>query len=361
MYGMAIKNVDVGFSDFSDLLVYFLILMSFIVGGCLYKSGFSYWSLSKLLELVTYFNFTLVTIQFLSPHIVDGKLVEFLISLYAPLDTVNKYYWRGTGTLGQAGQFGLAMVFVYSFFLSQYFVWKKIKPLIICLLIFISIVMSGTKAAIIECFIATVFIYIFTSKNNRMLSFKFVAVTSLIFSMLYIVPKSFEYFNYLSKSDGVKLSLVRDDPLSGMHHRNKTKLAAIDLVANESILFGFGPAKKYFEELGTLNDGILNLRNPDSSFSLIIIRYGFVGIFLSISFYGYLFYRSCSMFRKYRKFNEEISSLSMTFSSCLFSYFFAYWMDPILNMTSYIIWFYVCLGFLFAFNQGFKNKCRSQY
>lgn len=361
IYGLTAKGVDVKFTDFSDILIYVLILFSFLIGIVLYKSGCGYWFLNKLFEIVVLFNFTITSIQFVSPHILDGNVIEFIISLYAPLDAVNKYYWRGTGTLGQAGQFGLAMVFMYAFFLAQYYTWKKVRPLIFCMVIFISIIISGTKAAVIECTIISFFSYVLSSINNKNLSVKLLKSALLISLIIFCLPKAFDSLNYLSKNDGVKLSLVRDDPLSGMHHRNKTKLAALDLVSRESILFGFGPAKNYFDSLGTLDDGVLNLRNPDSSFSLIIIRYGFVGLILSFLFYCYMYFYSFSLFVKYRLKNKKISSLSLTYFSCLFAYFIAYWMDPILNMTSYIIWFYVGLGVLFSYSREYQYRCRNLF
>lgn len=148
-----------------------------------------------------------------------------------------------------------------------------------------------------------------------------------------------------SKVGGLNFSILRKNSLSGLQHRNVSKMAALNHSLKTSFLIGTGAAKKYYDllpSINSINGGVLNLRNPDSSFSVIILRYGIVGLIL---YFIFLLLLLVNVYRIYKNTqNRSIKIMAIGLLGTLGAYFIQFWVDPLFNMVSYTMWFFVSYG-----------------
>jgi len=351
IYGLLFLSVDVVFADATDLFFNIFIIGMVFLGYALSKK----WNRTFLRDYIVIFgallfvNLFFVLIKWLSPLLSNTESIEFLISLYAPDDVINISYWRPTGTIGQAGQFGLAMVFLFSFFLAQSHFERRRKFIVLSLVAFLLVVISGSKTSTAVClfiFLSYLILLLFLSPNVDILTVRLLKLFASISVIPLFVFIGFMFLSEMKISEGVSFLLFREEPFSTMEFRNRLRAAAFSEVSR-SPLFGFGPAKTYFENKVVDSASDLTLRHPDSSMTLMLVRYGIVGLLVWVT---WIFYMAWIAFRCFRDINlGHARILGLGVFLTLVGYIFAIFWDPIFNSTTYSTWFFFTFGSILYF------------
>lgn len=343
-------NFPASFSDFSDVFIIIAIVVYFLLGSILARYGYTLGFFVSVLSYVLFLNLFVLVFEFLSPVFIGGPFVEFVITTYSYSPVSGVDYWRGTGTVGQGNQLGLALIFLYCFFLAIVFVSQSnIKESIFKLfLVVLCIFLSGTKAAIIEMIVATFVLYLLLGRSELSKKIINLAIWAVVSFLIMLVL--YHYLNSLYVRGNELLVVARSDPFSGVYLRVQNWCEALRQI-NTSPFFGLGVSKSFFDSLGTVADSFISLRHPDSSFAYIVSRYGLFGLLFVYCSYFYLGYK---LYRRGRRFigkNKTKYLLSSALLSVVIIYMLAFFMDPIFNNFTYTAWFFMLLGYTFEQNE----------
>lgn len=186
-------------------------------------------------------------------------------------------YWRFVGLAGQPGQAGLHAL------LSLICTLLYIKPntsnkviFFLCMLIITNLLFASSRIAIL--FVLLFFVLYVCLSGSRKVKYYFLITllaAPFIFSLFVLPNLTQDYID------------TRITNLNTGGYRFALLAASIEYAA-QTFPFGLGSQKEYLMNYGDLGiDLDITLRNPDGYFSVVLIRYGFIGISLFICFFLY--------------------------------------------------------------------------
>jgi hypothetical protein len=221
----------------------------------------------------TIFNFILSVVSKF-----DLTILKPLVESYAegPIYSFGYSKFRAFGLIGQPGK---NAIFCNLLVLALIYLNKINKSKIILGFIILngmSIILTLSRVGLL--------IYIFIISINYI---NFNTIKKYFLSILIIVI-GLAYFLYYLSLDFFDFNLLLrgiDDggsKLGTLGKRLYLKQWSFDVISQNinSLLFGVGPCKDYLASLTTTFADDLTLRHPDSSFTLWMLRYGFIGLVL---------------------------------------------------------------------------------
>lgn len=220
----------------------------------------------------------------LSPHI---PLISNLSYLYSEGIIYSPGYsaYRATGIAGQPGKEGIISFLLIAIF---YMLRKKypetIKTNVVYIMTvinYICIVMTLSRTSL---FITTAFLCYVFIKNYKLL-----CIGTIVLVLYAYIER--EYFLYLIER--IMRGGIGDGNLSTLGHRLVLKQWALDILSIrfDTVLFGIGDSKEDISRLTNSYASDLSLRQPDSSQTVWMLRYGMVGLLIHYAPFLYLLYR----------------------------------------------------------------------
>ncbi|MAV04244.1 MAG: hypothetical protein CMC31_01090 [Flavobacteriaceae bacterium] len=273
------------FNDLSELIrPIFPMLIIFLFTRFLNIFSFDYLEsfLSKGIIFLTIYSFFITIIGY-----IGYETLEIVTNSYGEAKIYSQGYaqFRSFGIIGQPGKqaYFCALLIIFLINLRQNF--SKFSLTFLIFINFVSLILTFSRTALfILIVIVSLIVFIFHTKKF------FIAI---IFSML---PLFFLTTSDILENDILKILMRGIDLESGqfstLSHRMVLKQWALEFISQrfDTIIIGVGSAKDYIEQFTHPYATDLTLRNPDSSFTLWYLRYGFVGITLQYLPYLALFF-----------------------------------------------------------------------
>ena len=293
-YNIAFNNIPFVYTDMGELIRPLLLIVGilsfYLVIDNLLKRGSILTILINSIFILSIFNFMMT----LFPYI---HLEPFatLSGYYGEGKLYSKGYaaFRAFGIIGQPGKEALfsAILILISIILLEEKLDKKRLYFSIFLNIF-ALILTFSRTSLVALVLFVILYSIFDSKK-ALLRYTFVAI------VFYIV-----LYNYFNIEHIFKLFSrgISGGHISTLDYRLYLKKWALDFISKDmgTIFIGVGPSKDYIGQFTTTYAKDLTLRNPDSSFTVWFLRYGFIGLILNYIPYFYMLYLT---FKNYSKFH----------------------------------------------------------
>lgn len=280
VYVYTFTSYNIEFSDLTEIIrpVYFFTCVVCVAAYMTHESNPIRKTYTALV-LVSILNLIIC----LSPHIAAISQLSYLYSegtIYSP----GYSFYRATGIAGQPGKEG-----IISFLLiATFYLLKKRHPeavnvntiYVMTIANFICIVMTLSRTSL---FITTAFLCYVFIKNYKLLCIG----TILLFLYAYIEREFFLYLIERMMRGG-----IADGNLSTLGHRLALKEWALDILSIrfDTVLFGIGDSKEDISHLTNSYAFDLSLRQPDSSQTVWMLRYGMIGLLIHYLPFLYVLY-----------------------------------------------------------------------
>lgn len=253
-------------------------LLIVVLLSIIFKEGFNFNKSNKIIVSIIVILNAIICIE---PHLFSNNL-NSLVELYGSGSVYTYGYskFRAFGITGQPGKNGifssLLVILIFLIFNNKKEI--KIKWLFI-ILTTMSILFTYSRISLI-LYILLLIIYLYTQFNiGKKIYFLIILV------LLAITLNKLDIIDYEIIFRGLD-----SGSLGTLGHRNHLRKWAFETIISSPIhfMFGIGPCKEYISQFTTSYASDLTLRNPDSSFTLWMLRYGFLGLIIFYTPYLYL-------------------------------------------------------------------------
>lgn len=287
-------SVPFSLSDYSEfarpLFVCFVVLFYFNTYIVLDKESTSK-ILVVMLSVITVFNASLMIFGIL--HI---DVFKFFISVYgeAPIYSYGYSGFRAFGIIGQPGKaalFSATLCFVFLYFNDKK-IYLSISR-IMFFLNFICVLFTFSRTGLVGLFFLIFMYFMFI---NRKLKRLFVLLFIIFIGVIFLV--NYQIIDLTLFNRG-----LNDGELGTLGYRMYLKKWSWDFINSNFgfLLWGTGPSKEWISSFSTTVASDLTLKNPDSSATLWMLRYGVIG---SVVFYA-PYFLLLNISYKVRKYNKE--------------------------------------------------------
>ncbi|OUV04596.1 MAG: hypothetical protein CBC40_04495 [bacterium TMED80] len=272
---MIFLEIQFTFNDYFELIRPILNIVIIIPFYVLFKKISEKKSLNFILiwiSIVTFLNFFLSLIS------------KFDISFFLPIieaygeGSIYSFGYSKFRAFGLVGQPGKNAIFCNIIVLISVYIFKKTSsrlPLLLVILNGFSILLTLSRVGLLIFFIIVIinFLNFEYLRKNFLKVFLIFSITSFV-----LLNLSTEFFDFKFLFRGLEGS----DSYGTLGKRLYLKKWAFTLISENlnSILFGLGPCKDYLSSLSTYYASDLTLRQPDSSATLWMLRYGFLGMII---------------------------------------------------------------------------------
>ena len=278
VYGYVFLSVKPSYSDWFEILrLSFPLLLTLALLNADKQKLIK--TLINFLYYGSIFIIVLGVVQYMFPR----SIGYFLTSFYndgAQLQIYSECRTRRVLLTGSDPNTGAAIGLLFLCFnMVMFFVMKKFRFLLMGLLLFIILLLTGSRTGLAAFLLSFTFIIMFMDSNSK--KYKFFIMFVILAMLLLIIPKiPYIYIGITTLFQGENTSLLA----------RFVKVKVAYNLFTQSPIFGWGPAKG------------MHITVVDSEWFLLLRRYGIVGMFTFLSF---MFYNN---FRIY--FNRKIMYLN---------------------------------------------------
>lgn len=209
--------------------------------------------------------------------IYPNSFMQLIFESYQIASNFGFYYWRFVGLAGQAGQAGLhaLLSLICVFLYIRHHASSKVI-FFLSMLIIANLFFASSRIAILFVFLFLIlYVLISGSRKVKYMFLVFLIIAPFLFSFLILPNLTQQYID------------SRITNISTGGYRFALLLASVEYAA-QTFPFGLGSQKEYLMQYGDLGiDLDITLRNPDGYFSVVLIRYGFIGMSLFVGMFLY--------------------------------------------------------------------------